>query len=423
MTSYTDGHRLGGEILQAEKERWFFDMLLEISDEELKRRRTALLKELNERGVKAYIIFSATDIFYLTRFAFIPTERPAALVLTASDQAILFVPRLEEEHAEEGARVDRVRSYPEYPSTRHPLEYLKDLLEELGLVRGPLGVDADGYASPMGYRGPRLSQLMPAVEVTVLRGLVEKLRMIKAAEEVTLIRESARWGNLAHTLLQEYARAGLTELEISPRASMEATLIMMRTLGKNYRPVAFGGVGASAGFRGQIGPNSALPHAVTTNARLKPGDVLVTGAGARVGGYGSELERTMFVGEPTPKQRWFFEKMMGAQEVAFAAIKPGRKCSEVDREVLRYYEEEGLMEYWRHHTGHALGLLGHEAPFFDQGDETVIEPGMVFSVEPGLYVPGLGGFRHSDTILVTSTGIELITYYPRDLESLIVPDK
>ncbi|MCL4425946.1 MAG: M24 family metallopeptidase [Firmicutes bacterium] len=201
---------------------------------------------------------------------------------------------------------------------------------------------------------------------------------------------------------------------------MEATTVMMRTLGRHYRPVAFGGVGASAGFRGQIGLNSALPHAVTINARLKAGDVLVTGAGARVGGYGSELERTMFVGEPSAKQRWFFEKMVQAQEVAFAAIKPGRQCSDVDREVLRYCQEEGLMEYWRHHTGHALGLLGHEAPFFDVGDETVIEPGMVFSVEPGLYVRDLGGFRHSDTILVTKTGIDFFTYYPRDLESLVV---
>lgn len=395
-------------------------MLLEISDRELKRRREALVKELSEQGVKAYILFSATDIFYLTRFAFIPTERPVALVLTAENRAVLLVPRLEEEHAQEGARVEGVRSYPEYPTEKHPMEYLKELLIDLGLATGPLAADADGYGSPSGYRGPRLSQVLPEVGVSVLRGLVEKLRVIKSPEEVALIQESARWGNLAHTLLQEYSRAGLTELEISPRASMEATTVMMRTLGRHYRPVAFGGVGASAGFRGQIGLNSALPHAVTINARLKAGDVLVTGAGARVGGYGSELERTMFVGEPSAKQRWFFEKMVRAQEVAFAAIKPGRQCSDVDREVLRYYQEEGLMEYWRHHTGHALGLLGHEAPFFDVGDETVIEPGMVFSVEPGLYVRDLGGFRHSDTIRVTETGIDFFTYYPRDLESLVV---
>jgi len=87
--------------------------------------------------------------------------------------------------------------------------------------------------------------------------------------------------------------------------------------------------------------------------------------------------------------------------------------------VSAFYEKHSLWDYWRHHTGHALGLLGHEAPFFDVADDTVIKPGMVFSVEPGLYVMGLGGFRHSDTILVTETGIEMLTYYPRDLESLI----
>ncbi|MCL4425947.1 MAG: aminopeptidase P family N-terminal domain-containing protein [Firmicutes bacterium] len=162
-------------------------MLLEISDRELKRRREALVKELSEQGVKAYILFSATDIFYLTRFAFIPTERPVALVLTAENRAVLLVPRLEEEHAQEGARVEGVRSYPEYPTEKHPMEYLKELLIDLALATGPLAADADGYGSPSGYRGPRLSQVLPEVGVSVLRGLVEKLRVIKSPEEVALI--------------------------------------------------------------------------------------------------------------------------------------------------------------------------------------------------------------------------------------------
>jgi len=86
---------------------------------------------------------------------------------------------------------------------------------------------------------------------------------------------------------------------------------------------------------------------------------------------------------------------------------------------MRFFDEHGLMPLWRHHTGHALGLLGHEAPFFDVGDDTIIEPGMIFSVEPGIYVNGLGGFRHSDTLAVTETGIEMLTYYPRGWDNLI----
>lgn len=196
-------------------------------------------------------------------------------------------------------------------------------------------------------------------------------------------------------------------------------MTMIKTLGRSYAARSAGRSGASAGFRGQVGANSALPHAITVNAVLKKGDVLVTGAGASVAGYGSELERTMFVQEAGDEKRRFFDHMMATQEIAFGAIRPGCKCSDVDKAVRDYFDRHGLWEYWRHHTGHALGLLGHEAPFFDSGDDTVIEPGMVFSVEPGFYVPGLGGFRHSDTVVVTPTGIEFLTYYPRHLEDLI----
>jgi len=159
---------------------------------------------------------------------------------------------------------------------------------------------------------------------------------------------------------------------------------------------------------------------MTTNAVLREGDVLVTGAAAEVGGYLSELERTMILGHPTDEQARLFYLMIGAQELAFAEIRPGRRCSDVDRAVRRYYEENGIMDYWRHHTGHSIGYGMHEAPFFDTGDDTVIEQGMVFTVEPGIYIPGLAGFRHSDTVLVTQGGIEILTEYPRGIESLII---
>jgi len=394
-------------------------MYLSISPAEYKRRREAVLASMKEKGLDGFVFWNSTSIFYLTGFAFIPTERPMCLVLDKHGGKTMFVPRLEVEHASETPEVDDVTSYPEYPGETHPLKVLAGWLEQHGLGTANLGADADGYGSPQGYRGPRLSEVLPQAKVTVERDLIEKLRIIKSPEEIALIRESARWGNLAHALLQEYSKPGRTENEISMRASMEATMMMIKTLGSSYSPLSSGRAGASAGFRGQIGRNSALPHAITINAVLKPGDVLVTGAGASVAGYGSELERTMFVGEPDAEKKRFFNFMKEVQEIAFENIKPGRKCSDVDRAVRAFYDKHNLWEYWRHHVGHALGLLGHEAPFFDIGDDTVIEPGMVFSVEPGLYVPGLGGFRHSDTVVVTEDGIDFITYYPRELEKLI----
>jgi len=394
-------------------------MALRISDGEYGRRRERLFQRLKDRGIEAVVLFSGHNVGYFCRFAFMPTERPMAAVVTP-DRAELLVPRLELEHAEENALVDKVVAYPEYPGRRPALSYLAEMLEGLGLARGALGVDQDGYARIYGSRGPKLSELTPQASVVDVLDDIEHLQMINTDEELALIRESAKWGNLAHTYLQEFSRVGVSETEISLRASLEATLAMLRALGPSYRAGA-GESGAFAGFRGQIGKHSALPHAVSTNARLRPGDLLVTGADAIVWGYGSELERTMVMGEPSKEQEKFFRLMLEVQTEAIAALRPGIPCSQVDEGTLRFFREHDLQPYWRHHTGHAKSQLVHEAPFLDQGDDRVIEVGMVFTVEPGIYVPELGGFRHSDTVLVTEHGAEFLTYYPRDLESLVIP--
>ncbi|HET9015258.1 MAG TPA: Xaa-Pro peptidase family protein [Thermomicrobiaceae bacterium] len=393
---------------------------LRLSDGEYARRRATILGRLGERGITALVLFGPNNVSYFSRFGFIATERPIAYVLTDARSALL-VPRLEAEHAEEFALVDEVRFYPEYPGERHPLEFLKDLLVDLGLTRAKIGVDADGYGRTYGYRGPRVSELLPDAEVVTVVDDVEYMQMLNSEEELDLIRESARWGNLAHTYLQEYCKVGVSETEISMRASFEAAQAMIRTLGKEYRPLSWGGGIAHAGFRGQVGKDSALPHAMTSNARLQAGDVLVTGAGASVWGYGSELERTMIMGEPTAEQERYFNLMLEVQTLAIEALKPGIPCSAIDELTRRFFTEHGLEENWRHHTGHAKSTLVHEAPFLDVGDHRTIEVGMVFTVEPGIYVPGLGGFRHSDTVAVTPTGYEMLTYYPRDLASLTIP--
>lgn len=391
---------------------------LEIGPVELVARQERVRNRLRADDLTAMVFFGSTSIFYLTGFAFIPTERPLAFILPVEGRSTLFVPRLEKEHARVmGALVDEVVDYPEYPGERHPLRLLGEIAQSLGLGKEPYAADAPGYGSAWGYSGPTLEEVLGGTPPTLIPKLVEEHRVIKSEAELRLIRESSRWGNLAHAFLQDYSLPGALENEISARASMEATAVMVKTLGAGFDPR--GGEGAGAGFRGQIGPHSANPHSVTRNARLRMGDVVVTGAGASVWGYNSELERTMFVGRPTADQEKFFHHMVAIQDIAFAAIRPGRPCSDVDRAVRAYYDQHSLWPYWRHHVGHALGILGHEAPFFDIGDHTIIEPGMVFSVEPGLYVEGLGGFRHSDTIAVSGQGIEFLTYYPRDLESLI----
>ena len=148
----------------------------------------------------------------------------------------------------------------------------------------------------------------------------------------------------------------------------------------------------------------------------------MTGAGAPVWGYNSELERTMIIGSPSDEQKRMFDHMLALQDTAIKVLQPGVKCADIDQAVRSYYEEHELMPYWKHHVGHAIGLRYHEAPFLDLGDDTILTPGMVFTVEPGLYAPQLGGFRHSDTVCITEDGIEVMTYYPRDLDGLTLQD-
>jgi Xaa-Pro aminopeptidase len=392
---------------------------IQITQAEFQARTAKLVSHLRQDGLTGAILFDNYYILYYTGFAFIPTERPVALILSAGGERTLFVPRLELEHAESLAGVDRVEYYPEYPSSPHPMDLLVKVMGNLG-VRGRYAADQDGYPWILGYRGSSLSQLT-GEHPSPLSGFIEDQMAVKSPAELALIKESVKWGNFAHTLLQRYTRPGVSETEVSLRASTEATLAMLDSIGPIYRAQSVFSTGVEVGYRGQIGRNAAIPHSLANNITFQPGDLLVTGAGAPVWGYNSELERTMVIGSPSDQQKLMFDHMLALQDVAFAALKPGRKCADVDRTVRAYYEEHDLMHFWKHHVGHAIGLRYHEGPFLDLGDSTLLLPGMVFTIEPGLYVPDLGGFRHSDTIVMTEEGIEILTYYPRDLQSLTIP--
>jgi Xaa-Pro dipeptidase len=393
---------------------------LRISDSEHKQRCDLLLEYIQSEHLGGVTLFDRDYILYYTGFAFIPTERPIGFVMNDRGERAMFVPRLELEHAQANALIDHVAHYREYPDNPHPLYILADLLKEMGIA-GEIGGDSDGYPWILGYRGPLLSEISN-VKVRFVRGFIEDQMAIKSEAELNCLHESCKWGNLAHMLLQEYTAVGASETEVAQRASHEATLAMYKAIGPIYRAQAgMMGSGAFAGYRGQIGRNAAIPHALANNLRFQAGDVLVTGASAPVWGYVSELERTMFMGSPTDKQRWFFDHMVALQDTALKAMEPGKPCSEVDKAVRAYFDKHDLMPYWKHHSGHTIGLRYHEGPYLDVGDDTPMQPGMVFTVEPGLYSGEYGGFRHSDTVAITSDGIEMMTYYPRDLESLTIP--
>jgi Xaa-Pro dipeptidase len=386
---------------------------------ELEERRERLLEHVRRTGASGYVLFGQSYIQYFTGFWFLSNERPVVFAQSAAGELVVFVPEFEVERTRAETDFERVESYPEYPGIEHPMRIFARVLADLG-IEGSIAADQDGYPGILGYSGPSLSDVSGAA-VSTVDGVIESMMARKSENEIALIRESGRWCAHAHRLLQEYTRPGVTEAEASLRAGHEATLAMLAALGDTFGGQLGSNDGVKAGYRGQIGLRSSWAHAIAHNIEFQPGDVLVTETGAPVWGYNAELERAMVIGAPTDEMRRLFDHAVAAQQVAIGALRPGVTCAEVDGAVMRYFEQNDLLPYWRQHTGHAIGLRNHEAPFLDLGDRTLVEPGMVFTIEPGLYDAKVGGFRHSDTVVVTEDGVDVLTDYPSDLESLTIP--
>jgi Xaa-Pro dipeptidase len=394
-------------------------MRLEISQEVYEERIAHACEALAQRNARTLVLFSAKKIAYLFGYHVVPTERPLAIVLSQNGDVFAFLPRLEVASAEQVSSIGEIESYFDYPGETPLLGQFAAILTRKGLSDGKIVVDSDGYPALYGYTGPRLSELLPTTEIEVAPEIIAQMWWVKSPQEIELIRTSAVWGNLAHAKLQEGIYPGASEIEVSLRASYAASAEMLLALGPDYGRHFRGGIPTHAGLIS--GERTALPHAMSLNRRIRVGDLIITGASASIGGYVSELERTLIVGDLTPEQEHFFSVMLEAQTIGIEASGPGVPLSEVDRKVMDYLVQAGMEAYLQHHTGHHLGYEGHEPPFIDRASTETMQIGQVFSIEPGIYVPGHGGYRHSDTILITEEGVEMLTYYPRSLEELIIP--
>jgi len=340
-----------------------------ISEAEYRRRIEYVREHLSKKKLKAVYLTNSTSMFYLTGYSFITTERPAALIIPVDGEITFMGPLLEEDHIPlKTAIIEDVKTYVDYPGEKHPIEYFAEFLKDMGLTKKRIGIDNKaGAAGKWGYRGPPITKKLSEAKFVDMKDFVPSMRLIKSEEEIAFIRESAKWANLAHNFLQEYTAEGYWDVEVALAASCEASSIMKKTLGSDYEPMRRSSP-VGVGFRGQIGEMSAIPHAIATKHRIRKGDVVVTGAGADIGGYSCELERTMIVGKPTSKQKRYFNVMTEAQEAAFKMFKPGVKCSDVDKATVKVFKKAGLMHLVKHHTGHGLGLEGHERPWLDMGN-------------------------------------------------------
>lgn len=387
---------------------------LRIPKSEYHERQQELLSYAHSDGYDGMVVFSALNIHYLSGMYHLPTERPCVLGVT-DEQVEIVVPRLEKPHSEnEHFAIDKSHVYFDYPQGK-PMQQVAKMCESLDISDKQIAVDMDGSPGRNGYRGPSLSDVVNA-EIDAVDYITD-MREVKSDAELDLIREASVWANYGHRLLQDKIEPGRRPVTISAEVATEGTETMLDTLGERYEQTSASPPMSCMFTTGDV---TYTPHSVNGANRIKEGDNIVSIVKPTVGGYTTELERTMFVGEPSSEQQDYFAIMQEAQEIALGTIAPGVKYATVEDEVVSYFEEQGVKKYTQHHVGHNIGLQGHERPFLDVAYDGEIREGELYTVEPGFYVPDIGGFRHSDTVVVTEDGVESYTYYPRDIEQLTI---
>jgi Xaa-Pro aminopeptidase len=371
---------------------------------------------ISRAGLDAVLTESPEDVAYLTGFFHHPGERPVALWLDA-DRCMLLVPELERENAErQGARAELV-SYPEYPGTTPPFAVLADALRRHDWA----GTGVVGHATSITWaRLHAVGQAMPDARLVPTEA-VAVARRRKRPEEVTLHAEAARITDIMLAAGVELVRAAVAlggMLPSEAELAAHVTAVGTRTMYAEHDDVVV--VSPLAGALVYAGANSAYPHGLPSGYRLRAGEMFMLSLGCAVGGRFVEGERTFVLGTPNAEQRRYHDTVRLAQEVGGAAIRPGAECRTANDACLAVIRAAGLGGYLRHRQGHGIGLGMHEPPWLESGDATVLEPGMVVSNEPGLYVPGHAGYRISDSMLVTDSGSRPLTSYPRSIDDCVV---
>jgi Xaa-Pro aminopeptidase len=236
------------------------------------------------------------------------------------------------------------------------------------------------------------------------RELLRQLRMRKDRNEIASIRKAIRRAETSYRELQQYIKPGVTERELG--LTLE---FLMRE--KGARKAAFDTIVASAG-------NGAMPHASVTNRRIRKGDLVTIDFGAEADGYYCDITRTLSVGKPTEKQKEIHGLVLRAQEAAMQSVRPGISCKSVDAAAREIITAAGHGAHFGHGTGHGIGLMVHEGPSVSFLSTDQVDRDMVFTIEPGVYLPGWGGVRIEDMVLVTERGGKTLTTLPRELEIL-----
>jgi Xaa-Pro dipeptidase len=350
-----------------------------------------------------YVSFNPVNIYYLTNFANYVHERPFLLVIPRDGVPVMVAPLLETSHVRARARCDlEYATYFEYPAP--PGDNWFDVYGALfkdGSSR--VGVES---ALPIGIveRTPGSTDVVD---------IIDDVRLVKTAYEIGRNVHACRIVTLGHEQLLEICRPGVAEGAIHGSVSQ----LMM---GKILADIPDANIMVCSA-KGMVWPPSIShdPHRIPMLSMLmEQGGPHVSIVAAQVDGYGVELERTFFLGTAPDWAQEPFQAMLEARALAFELARPGAVLSEIDLAVRELIERLGYGDRILHRTGHGMGITGHEAPYVALGDDRELEPGMLISIEPGIYLPDQGGFRHSDTVLITENACVSLTHAPEVLEDL-----
>jgi len=363
-------------------------------------RFSRLQQLMHANNLGTVVINPGPTLTYLTGLHFHLMERPTLLVYREGKQPVLILPELELSKAKTSSIALKPFTFNDDPATWPAV--MNTTLTELGLVSGKVGVE------PTRLRFLEIDFLQhaaPGLEFVNGESVFSSLRLNKDADEIQAMRKAVQIAQDALTATIPFIHEGVTEIDIASRLTIEMLKAGSATE-LPFQPIVAGG------------PNSANPHAVPTDRKLQRGDLVVIDWGAAWQDYCSDLTRTFAIGELSAELHKVYETVKASNAAGRAAGQPGIEAGEIDKAARSVIDGAGYGEFFTHRTGHGLGMEGHEPPYMFGGNTLPLTTGMVYTVEPGIYLPGVGGVRIEDDVVVTASGSESLSDFSRDLQIL-----
>ena len=350
---------------------------------------------MRQAGLDVVALIPGPNHRYLTGAEHYVLERPIVTFYRPDEKPIAVIPELEIPLFERHPAPAEIISYTDAEGYEGAFAAAMDRLSARGKTIGVEGLHMRFF------EGEVIRQSAPDAAVMDATAQLAELRLHKDASEIALLRRAIDISERALGAMLDEVEVGMSEIEAA--AILEGHI------------KALGGDGLSFGTILHAGANTPLPHSGPLDYRIQHGDPLIVDFGARYGGYCADITRTVFVGAVNDAQRDFYEIVRKANEAGRQAARPGATCESVDMAARQVFIDAGYEDLIRHRTGHGLGMEAHEAPYIVIGNEQVLVPGMVFTVEPGIYRMGEIGVRIEDNMLITEDGAESLTRFPRDI--------